>query len=175
MINKKKKELWFEQGCPLPMEIELTTPEFRMVVEKNKKFRGANKVLVVQAYNEIRKAMGQQPKVMDCASCSNALNRQMKIWLSRFDSRTPEQTQICQDKLNGTHGLKPMNAIKSSDSNGELIPKTQRIDILKKMEYLELISLAEKELGKRFEELVEDNGGRRMVKKKILIAELLNL
>lgn len=175
MRNEHKKQQWFDQGCPLEMEHELIKPEIRLAVKRNKSHKGKNRVLLMTAYNAIRKAMGQQPRRMDCSSCNSALNRQLQIWYRFYDARTPGQKKICARILKqGELKIDNDAAVTGSTESGDLVPLDQRRQVLEDMDYQDLLKRLEGEKPDRFKELVEANNGNRMLKKKITIKELLS-
>lgn len=174
MRNKKKSEQWFADGCPIPMEKEITNEEFRNKLKRGKTFKGADKILMTETYNALRVAQGMTPKKLNCASCQSEIHRQITIWLSRYDNRTPGQKKICRLKSLGNGKLTPITVLNGSDIDGKLVPSDDRLSMLKGLPYQELVNLAEQSLGERFKELVAKNNNRRNIKKNILISELMN-
>lgn len=172
-MNKDKRDAWFNRGCPLPMEAELIKPEVRLAVMRNKSHKGALRTLLMNAYNEIRKQMGKQTRQIDCTSCNGALNRQLQIWYRFYDNRTPGQKKMCQISSTGELlNLSNEDAVKGTQE-GMLIPIDDRKAQLEKEDYRKLLKILKTEKPARYQQLVEENNGNHMIKKPVIIHELL--
>ena len=159
---KRTPKQWIEAGMPLSMEKELLL--IREKIRQNYNHKGADKVLVKSAYNEIRSAQGKRDLKLDCGSCMLDINSNLKEWFKRMDARTKQQKELCATWYDEP-GANLQAAINGADENG-LVTLNERREKLESCEYWDLLERAKKLPQESIDTIFV--GGRPPSKKSII-------
>lgn len=163
---------WQEAGCPLKCEKQLI--KIREDVRRYKNHRGANKVLVKAARNEIRSFQGKKKMNLDCGSCMRDANKLLMNWFSIYDKRTTEQKRLAENFYSENKGVKFKNIATGVKDNDELIDLDTRRKVLEEMDYWDLKDKIP-ELPQEAQDRIKEQYGHRPPSQAVIIDELLKL
>ncbi len=180
-------EAWSYMGCPIICEAEIIA--MRKEIEAGEIHRGAKRVLVLAAYNEIRTRQGMVTREMNCGStCMGEINRQLKIWLAIYDARTKHQHDLAAQNITQLRAEQSGQPVPNTDltlsqpgehtndgKHEELEPvkkMSDREQVLRDIDFWDLCKMREL-LPEESQELLKSKTKNGVNKKDDIINELL--
>ena len=163
---------WKEAGCPLKCEKQLI--KIRHSVRRYVNHKGADKILVKAARNEIREKLGKKKMTIDCGSCIKDANQLLNNWFKIYDARTDNQKKLCANYYSDLSNPDFDNVVTGVNKNNELIDIETRRKVLEEMDYWDLKDKIP-ELPQEAQNRIKEQYGHRPPSQAVIIDELLKL
>lgn len=150
--NQRPKKL-YDGSTLIPISVAKEILDIREDIEKNVQHAGPNLEIVYQAYSEIQKATGKQPRKLDstCSGCTQEMNNLLKNWFVKYDQGSLPEKQF-------TGAIKP-RPLKPVAQKTESLPHTTKAATVKKIKPVE-----ESEPQSNFDDISGMNYGELLAK-----------